>query len=93
LFPTDGTNFFVVIFPNFWAKIGLFLIRVLRKVVRCNGIVFSAILAKDLLLTGMYERAWVQSTVRVKMMDGIIIVNVSLKLIKVDLRNNGRHSG
>jgi len=41
-------------FPNFWAKIGLFLIMVLRKVVRYNGIVFSTILAKDLLLTGKY---------------------------------------
>jgi len=29
----------LVILPNFWAKIGLFLIRILRKVVRCNGIV------------------------------------------------------
>jgi len=31
-------------------------------------------------------------TVRVRIMDGII-VNVSLKLIKVDLRYNGCHSG
>jgi len=33
-------------------------------VIRCNGIVFLTILAKDLLLTGMYGRAWVY-TVRV----------------------------
>jgi len=39
--------------PKSWAKIGLFLFRVLRKVVRCNSVVsfnyVSTVLAKALL--------------------------------------------
>jgi len=71
----------------------VFLIRVLRKAVRCNGVVsFNHTCKKYLLLyvTGTYGLAWVEySSCEDDVWD---CYEISLKLKKVDEKNNGRHS-